>query len=190
MSDDSISERLIVKESPGRGRGVFALRDFEADELIETTPIIVLPPEDGPLLRLTTSARYQFGWRVPGTTAIVLGYGAIYNHSPDPNAEWQNDPEGDFIHFVALRPIKKGEEIRTDYGRRMFWKDTVDPPPWWAANVAVLKLRLRRGSARMKTRLRRGFTPKRSAALLAAAASVGVATRRRRRARRSSDGDE
>jgi hypothetical protein len=175
VSDESISERLLVRKSPGRGRGVFALRDFEEDELIETAPIIVLPPEDAPLLNLTTIARYQFGWRVPGETAVVLGYGALYNHSTEPNTAWENDPDGNFIHFFALRPIAKGEEIRTDYGRGMFWKATVDPPPWWAPFTA---------------KLRRRFTPRRSAVMLATgAAIVGTAWRRRRRARRSSADD-
>ena len=176
MSDESISERLLVRESPGRGRGVFALRDFEEDELIETAPIIVLPREDAPLLRLTTSARYQFGWRVPGETAFVLGYGALYNHSPEPNAAWKNDPDGNFVHFFALRPIAKGEEITANYGRGMFWKGTVDPPPWWAPITA---------------RLKRRFRAKRSAVMLGAGAVIlGIATRRRRRARRSSGGSE
>src|SRR5207248_5443325 len=124
--------------------------------------------------------RYQFGWRIKGTTAIVLGYGALYNHSPEPNAAWENDPDENFIHFFTLRPIKKGEEITTDYGRGMFWRGTVDPPPWWSANVMVLK-----------RRLKRSVTPKRSAALVAAGATVvGFATLQRRRARRWSDGDE
>lgn len=163
---------MLVKESPGRGRGVFAQRDFEQGELIETAPVIVLPNEDRQVLRLTILARYAFKWpRVQGAAALPLGYAMLHNHAADPNARWENDPDDNLMHFFATRSIAKGEEIRTNYGRPGYWKDTVDPVPWWEPLTA---------------RLRNGFSPKSFAVLLAAgAAIVGIARRRSRRARRS-----
>ena len=168
MGADSITKRLLVKESPGKGRGVFAVRDFEEDEVIETVPVIVLPPEDKPLVRLTMLARYAFGWPcLKGVTAIPLGYGMLHNHSPEPNARWENDFEQNLMHFIALRPIAEGEEIMTNYGRPWgYWKDTVDPPPWWLP---------------FTDRVKRGLKAKRFALMAAAGAViVGLAVRRRR----------
>ena len=162
-----MTKRLLVKESPGKGRGVFALRDFEEDEVIETVPVIVLPPEDRPLLRLTTLVRYAFKWpHVQGAAALPLGYAMLHNHSAEPNARWQNDFDQNLMHFIALRPIAEGEEIMTNYGRPWgYWKDTVDPPPWWAPFTA---------------RVRREVRAKRVALMLAAGAViVGIAVRGR-----------
>ena len=163
---------MLVKESPGRGRGVFAQRDFDEGELIETAPVIVLSDEDRQVLRLTTLARYGFKWpRVKGAAALPLGYAMLHNHAADPNARWENDPDDNLMHFFAIRPIARGEEITTNYGRPGYWKDTVDPVPWWAPLTA---------------RLRQAFRPTRVAVMLAAGAAVVViAGRRRRGARRS-----
>jgi hypothetical protein len=174
VPDESMTQRLIVKDSPGRGRGVFALRDFEEGALIESAPVIVLPVEDRDLLRLTTLARYQFNWRVKGATAIPLGYGMIHNHSPEPNARWENDADEDLMHFIAVRAISRGEEITTNYGRGLYRKGSVDPPPWWW--LALKNFRPK---------------PKRPVVMLGAGAAIlGVAWHQRRRLRRSSAGDE
>ena len=51
---------------------------------------------------------------------LLLGYGMLYNHSAEANAEYVQ--EGDAaVAFVALRQIDPGEEITIDYGA-----------DWWA----------------------------------------------------------
>jgi len=176
VSDESISGRLLVRESPGRGRGVFALRDFEPGELIETAPVIVLPPEDRTRLQLTTLARYQFKWpRVEGATAVPLGYAMLHNHSSEPNATREDDPDEDLMHFLAVRPIAKGDEITVNYGRDMYGDNAVDPPPWWSWSTAGLRGRFRQTG---------------SVVLVGAIAALSFLLRRRRRARRSLAGTQ
>jgi len=52
----------------------------------------------------------------------VLGYGMIYNHDPNPNAEWQiDDKDNRFVSFIAKSEIKKGDEILHDYGED-YWQ--------------------------------------------------------------------
>ena len=136
---------LIVKESPGRGRGVFAGQDFEEGDLIETCPVIVVPADEGIHLRLTTLGRYSFQWR--RGSGVVLGYGALINHSSSPNAAWDRDVDNNVMHFFAVRPIAKGEEITHDYGRRKYRPDSVDPPPWWAGYRPTKKLVMMVGGA-------------------------------------------
>jgi hypothetical protein len=55
-------------------------------------------------------------WQFKNTLAgLMLGYGSLYNHSDDPNAEvWWGACET-FI-MESLKDIKAGEEIFIDYG--------------------------------------------------------------------------
>ena len=53
---------------------------------------------------------------------IALGLGMVYNHSSDPNAEWEiNEEDNRFIRFVAVKEIKENEEICHDYGDE-YWE--------------------------------------------------------------------
>jgi len=107
---------LIIQESPGRGRGVFAARAFAAGETIEICPVIAMPPEEAALLDRTVLYNYYFGWPPNGEgAAIALGYGLLYNHSPTPNAKYEKSPEESLIRFTSLCPIAAGEEIFVFY---------------------------------------------------------------------------
>lgn len=52
---------------------------------------------------------------------LPLGYGMLYNHSAEPNAEYVEEEPGT-ITFLATRDIAAGEECVIDYGRE--WWDT------------------------------------------------------------------
>jgi SET domain-containing protein len=99
-----------VKETEGRGRGVFALRSFAADELIrivnierEVTEAHPLDPEDNPDHAFLSDGK----WLLVGEPDRYL------NHSCDPNAYiWYR---GNAIDLIARRPIEPGEEITVDY---------------------------------------------------------------------------
>ena len=47
----------------------------------------------------------------------MLGYGSIYNHSENPNAEidYNEGKQEDFLFFKAIKDIKIGEEIVYNY---------------------------------------------------------------------------
>ncbi len=106
---------LAIRRVRGMGRGVFAGRSFDTGELIEVCPVLVLPPEAA-----TTSTdglrAYVFLWGAAGDRlAIALGYGSLYNHSPNPNAEFCPHHGRGEIQFWCLRRIAAGEQILIDY---------------------------------------------------------------------------
>lgn len=47
--------------------------------------------------------------------AVALGYGSLYNHSPDANARFTPRTSQDDIVFRAVRDIAEGEQIFIDY---------------------------------------------------------------------------
>ena len=107
---------VSVAQSPGRGRGVFAARQFEAGETIEVCPAIVLSEADARTLDATRLYDYYFGWGEDGIeAAIVLGYGSLYNHSVTPNAEHRKNFAAGMLSIVAVRAIAAGEEIFIRY---------------------------------------------------------------------------
>jgi SET domain-containing protein len=46
--------------------------------------------------------------------ALALGYGSIYNHADDPNAEWEPEPP-DTLAFRATRHVPAGNEVFISY---------------------------------------------------------------------------
>lgn len=119
--------RISVKNSPGKGRGVFAQQNFKKGEVIETCPVIVLPAEEIDSLELTELYNYYFAWGPDSKdAAIALGYGSLYNHSYNPNARYYKDFENGLLKYVCIRDIQKGEEITINYNC-----DPEDKTPVW-----------------------------------------------------------
>lgn len=118
---------------PGKGRAVFAARDFAEDELIELCPVLVLPPDDADAADDTSLQPYFYEWGEDGESrGLPLGYGAIYNHSLEPNACCEMDYGRAEMKVVALRAIHAGEEITVNYNgepedRTPGWFDGTDP---------------------------------------------------------------
>jgi uncharacterized protein len=107
---------ISVKESPGKNKGVFAQKKFEIDEVIETCPVIVLPPEEVEILDSTQLYNYNFTWGADSKeAAIALGYGSLYNHSYTPNAKYQKDYNNKLINYICIREIQPDEEITINY---------------------------------------------------------------------------
>ena len=51
------------------------------------------------------------------STAAVLGYGMIYNHSFENfNATWEIDFKDFLFRYKSIRSIRQGEEILINYG--------------------------------------------------------------------------
>ena len=104
-----------VRASPAVGRGVFARRDFAPGELIERCPVIVLAGDDVGAVQRTDLGRYPYAWG-EGHSAVVLGFGSLYNHGEDPNAAWRPVEHELVMEYAAVRPIAKGEEVLVSYG--------------------------------------------------------------------------
>ena len=114
MSSNRIPS-LYVATSPRGGRGVFTARAIEEGSLIEVCPVIVLPPGDVALIHQTKLHDYYFLWGYEEECAIALGYGSLYNHASEPNADYDMDYDHLTIDFYCIRPIAAGEEITINY---------------------------------------------------------------------------
>lgn len=111
----SISSLFVAPSSLG-GRGVFTTEDIKKGSIVEICPVIVLPETDRSHLDQTKLHDYYFIWGdADEQCAIILGFGSIYNHSYQPNAEYNPDFPGKTLSFYALEKIKAGSEITVNY---------------------------------------------------------------------------
>lgn len=111
---------LLVRRIGPMGRGVFAARRFRKGEVIELCPVIPMETSEEKHLERTVLRHYIFAWGPrQERPCVVLGFGSLYNHSLDPNADFEQVRGRTQIKFFATRDIKKGEQIFIDYG----WED-------------------------------------------------------------------
>ena len=114
-------DKCEVKESPGKGFGVFATEFIQKGEIIEECHLITLPI---PYCHQNILDDYRFNWPQgpnPIEQVLPLGYGCIYNHDDNNNAMWRDHPEHNRIfQYFAVRDIQPGEEICTWYGNIEF----------------------------------------------------------------------
>jgi uncharacterized protein len=115
-----------MKRVRGKGRGVFALRNFRVGEIIEAAPVIDLNSKERKNCEKTILNFYIYPWRSTRTGCVVLGLGSIYNHSFHPNADWKQNFKTHRMVYRAIRPIKKGEEILINYNGEPDDKTPVD----------------------------------------------------------------
>lgn len=109
---------LCVKDTgTEKGRGVFALRRFAKDEVVETAPVLVLRVDYDALPELLKT--YVFDWTtltgVPRSQGVALGYGSMYNHDNPANLRYVADARQSVMRYVATRDIEAGEELTINY---------------------------------------------------------------------------
>lgn len=107
---------LYIAHVDGKGRGVFTAEPVSEGDLIELCPVLVLSPKDLPAIHATQLHDYYFLWgEKRDHCAIALGYGSLYNHADEPNAEFELDFEDQMIAIRCIRSIAPGEEITIHY---------------------------------------------------------------------------
>lgn len=107
---------IFAAPSVLHGMGVFAARNIEEGEVIEICPVLLFPKSELEHIRRTMLENYYFDWGDDDAWyAICLGYGSLYNHSYQPNAEYGMDFELNTIDFYCIKPIPAGEEILINY---------------------------------------------------------------------------
>ena len=116
---------LRIADFGQRGRGVVADRPIKAGELVERSPVLVIPHRDRAAADGTIVFTYVFMWehdtteedlyRHEGRAAIALGFTSLINHSYTPSCEFIRHIDDLVIDLVALRPIAAGEELTIDY---------------------------------------------------------------------------
>lgn len=117
-----------LKRVPGKGWGLFATRDIQVDEVIESAPVLPLTPTERKHCEKTILDHYIYPWRSTRSAAVVFGFGSIYNHSFHPNADWKQDFRSTRMVYRAIRKIKKGEEITINYNGE---PDDMTPIEWF-----------------------------------------------------------
>ena len=129
-ADDTIRPPAVCVRDTGdeRGRGVFATRTHAAGELVETAAVFVFSLRSAWLPELIKRCIYS--WEVlagvPGTRALALGYGSLYNHANPANMRYEADADRQVLRFIAVRQIDDGEELTINYnavGGEAFWAD-------------------------------------------------------------------
>ncbi|APZ96681.1 SET domain-containing protein [Fuerstiella marisgermanici] len=107
------SPHIEVKQTKGKGRGVFARSFIPEGTEFERVPVIVMPDAEvlGP--EGSVLANYVFEWG-RGTVAMALGFGSMYNHSYSANARYDDVGRQTKV-YTALRDILPGEEITINY---------------------------------------------------------------------------
>jgi SET domain-containing protein len=111
-----ISSKIEVKGSPIHGMGVFAKENIKSGEIIENCHFTIL---EKPFFDIDKKLQeYVFAYPKinPTKSVVVWGYGSIYNHSKNNNADWISDEEKNVFTFFTIKDINEGEEIFTNYG--------------------------------------------------------------------------
>jgi SET domain-containing protein len=103
---------LFVQKSPIHGYGVFAAQDIAAGTVVEECYCLMAAKEDSSFPNHYFDAGEE--------SALPLGYGCIYNHSPTPNVAFYYNPKTQLMVFTAIKAIKRGEELCSSYGKHWF----------------------------------------------------------------------
>ncbi len=106
-------------------RGVFAKQDIPKGTLFHEAPVIAYPNAEHEFIEKTLLADYAFEYGI-NHTAILLGYGMLFNHSYTPNATYDINFDNHTFDFYAYTDIKAGDEILINYNG-----DVDDEAPLW-----------------------------------------------------------
>ncbi|MDD5341733.1 MAG: SET domain-containing protein [Patescibacteria group bacterium] len=103
-----MSKDIVVKKSKLNKKGVFAIRNFKRGEVVlkwKSKKVLTKEEVD----RLPESERHHVSHYTPGEFLLQQKPERFVNHSCDPNTKVGNNCD------VAIKDIKKGEEITSDY---------------------------------------------------------------------------
>jgi len=114
VKNNLFRNRLFIKKSSIQGYGVFAEKDIAAGEIIEECHTIATEAVCPKL------NNYYFNSGDEKLSILALGFGSIYNHSVQPNAEYVFDRNTSLLIIKASHSIKAGEEIFISYGAEWF----------------------------------------------------------------------
>lgn len=108
-------------------RGVFAKQNIKKGTLLHEAPVIPYPNKEHEHIEKTTLGDYAFEYGV-NHTAILLGYGMLFNHSYTPNATYKINFDNHTFDFYAYTDIQAGEEILINYNgdvddQELLWFD-------------------------------------------------------------------
>lgn len=107
---------LHIAQTADHGRGVFTAIDIQKNDTIEICPIIQIPKLELPIIHKTVLHDYYFLWgERMDECVIALGFGSLYNHRIQPNANFILDLTEKTIDIFAIENISAGAEITINY---------------------------------------------------------------------------
>jgi hypothetical protein len=116
------------------GYGVFAEADIALGDMVGEYTGLVLDTKDVKDTKytwdyLTAYDKYGKEFRASLDAGPAGNEMRFVNHDYQPNAKMQFVPQGGYWHavYIANRPIKKGDQILTDYGKK-YWSGTRGEP--------------------------------------------------------------
>ena len=95
-------------------RGVFDSTDITKGTMFHQAPVVAYPNDQHEHIEKTLLADYAFEYGI-NHTAILLGYGMLFNHSYHANANYEINFDNHTFDFFAHTDIKAGEEIFINY---------------------------------------------------------------------------
>lgn len=111
-------------------RGVFATENIAKGVLFHAAPVLPYPNDEHEHIEKTLLADYAFEYGA-NHTAIVLGYGMLFNHSYTPNAHYDINFENHTFDFYAYTDIEAGQEILINYNGEV----DNDDPLWFNEDI-------------------------------------------------------
>lgn len=123
----------MILNIPYLGRGVFASQPIPSNTILDTCPVLILPPSEvSQHTRHTTLNHYTYNWPLAPshplhpnpsktsavtTQAVILGLGSMFNHSSiAQNVGWLRDVQNEVVVYKTLRDVHAGEELCISYG--------------------------------------------------------------------------
>lgn len=103
-----------VRKTKSKGWGIFALRNFDVNELVESSPVVIMTGEEMILLNQTKLHDYIFHWE-DGMCCMALGNVPIFNHAAPSNCEYFQDYDNGIIEIKTVKKILAGEELTINY---------------------------------------------------------------------------
>ncbi|KQN97842.1 SET domain-containing protein [Paenibacillus sp. Leaf72] len=107
-------------------RGVFATQDIAEGALIHEAPVIPYDNEEHVHIEKTIIGDYAFEYGA-NHSALLLGYGMLFNHSYTPNTFYELNFDNLTVDFFAFSDIKAGEELLINYNGEVDCED----PLWF-----------------------------------------------------------
>lgn len=106
------ANKIIIKRSKIHRWGVFAREKIRKNEIIEEFPYFFIPFDE---ISLTPTC-LQYTYELDGNSIIGMGCCGLYNHSFEPNIDYEIDKVNEVMRHYAIKDINAGEELTLNYG--------------------------------------------------------------------------
>ena len=113
--------KLYLKNSEGKGRGVFCHESIPKRTLIHVSPVLIMQGDDTELSQQTMLKHYTYTWGKH--QAIALGLGSMFNHCRSNNVGFIRVKEKEIIEYYTLTDVPPDTELCIHYGPHVWFDD-------------------------------------------------------------------